>query len=167
VLQLLDSAEPLGGEEQGGGKGRAEGSMPARLVDDADGGAASSAAGQAAAQQPVAVALRAQSAGELQALLGELEPHLLDVDGASPLGLPPAAGRVLLVSCGVGAPREDDLTLLQQARREGFAPALYTLNVRLDPRLGRRVRQAGVPHRGFDVFYELLDDVIGPRAAGG
>ena len=74
---------------------------------------------------------------------------------------------MLLVSCGVGAPREDDLTLLQQARREGFAPALYTLNVRLDPRLGRRVRQAGVPHRGFDVFYELLDDVIGPRAAGG
>ena len=101
------------------------------------------------------MALRAQSAGELQALLGELEPHLLDVDGASPLGLPPAAGRVLLVSCGVGAPREDDLTLLQQARREGFAPALYTLNVRLDPRLGRRVRQAGVPHRGFDVFDEL------------
>jgi hypothetical protein len=56
--------------------------------------------------------------------------------------------RVLLVSCGVGAPRDDDIELLRQARRHGFETTLYTLNTKLDTRLQHRLRQAQVRGRG-------------------
>ena len=85
--------------------------------------------------KPVAVALRAQSAGELQALLDFLRPRVFERDDER---------RAILVSCGVGAPREDDLELLRQARRLGCAPSLYTLNVRLDSRIQKKLKSVQV-----------------------
>jgi translation initiation factor IF-2 len=87
----------------------------------------------------VAVTIRAHTAGKLQALLDFLRPRALERDDDR---------RVVLVSCGVGAPREDDIELLRQARKLGFEPSLYTLNTRMDAKLLHRLRQAQV--REFD-----------------
>jgi len=88
----------------------------------------------------VAVAVRAHTAGELQALLDFLRPRALEREDDR---------RVVLVSCGVGAPREDDIELLRQARKLGFEASLYTLNTRLDAKLLQRLREAQVRHRPY------------------
>lgn len=85
--------------------------------------------------KPVAVAVRAHTAGELQALLDFLRPRALEREDDR---------RVVLVSCGVGAPREEDIELLRQARKLGFEASLYTLNTRLDAKLLQRLREAQV-----------------------
>jgi hypothetical protein len=170
----IDRAHALDGD---GTSMTAVGSPQANLEEEEEEGAATAAApamaqaivGAAATQHgahatdddppdPVGVArgaavvLKAQSAGELQAMLGFLEGRTARSEGGEP--------RLVILSYGVGQPRDEELLMAQDARRQGVPCAIYTLSLKVSSDRRRSAARLGVDVKEFEVFHELLTEVL-------
>ena len=94
-----------------------------------------------------AAILKAQSAGELQGMLDFLRSRR-------------TGDRLIVLSYGVGPPREEEMLLAKEALAQAVPCAIYTLNVRVPTERRQRARALGVSIREHDVFDELLGEML-------
>ena len=98
-----------------------------------------------------AAVLKAQSAGELQGMLDFLDDREV-------------GERLILLSHGVGQPRDEEMVMAQDALEQQVPCDIYALNLRVPAERHRRAARFGVRIREYQVFHELLADML--HAAG-
>ena len=94
-----------------------------------------------------AAILKAQSAGELQGMLDFLASRQ-------------TGNRLILLSYGVGMPREEEMLMAKDALEQEVPCAIYTLNLKVPPERHRRASALGVSIREHSVFHELLVEML-------
>ena len=99
-----------------------------------------------------AAVIKAQSAGELQAMLDFLETRKARRPGA--------AERLVLVSSGVGQPRHDEMLMVKDALSQKVPCAIYALSLHVPQQTHRAARQMGVEIKEYSVFHDLLTDLL-------
>ena len=72
--------------------------------------------------------------------------------------------RLIVLSCGVGLPREVEMIMAQDALEQKVPCAIYTLNLRVPRAQRRRAAALGVRIQEYTVFHDLLQDML--EAAG-
>ena len=68
--------------------------------------------------------------------------------------------RLVLLSHGVGQPRDVEFVMAQDALRQQVPCDIYALNLRVPAERHKRAAQFGLRIREYDVFHELLSDVL-------
>jgi hypothetical protein len=94
-----------------------------------------------------AAILKAQSAGELQGMLDFLASRQ-------------TGDRLILLSYGVGMPRDEEMLMAKDALEQEVPCAIYTLNLKVPPERHRRASSLGVSIREHSVFHELLVEML-------
>ena len=159
VRQLLESRTPLAVEEPfiDQDASNSEGSCLGSPVPPGDGSEERIGVvveeGEGVARGAAAV-LKAQSAGELQAMLGFLEGREV-------------GERLILLSHGVGQPRDEEMAMAQDALEQQVPCDIYALNLRVPAERHRRAAQFGVRIREYQVFHELLSEMLAAAGLSG
>lgn len=99
-----------------------------------------------------AAVIKAQSAGELRAMLDFLDGRKARRPGAE--------DRLVLVHSGVGVPRREELLIVKDVLRQRVPCKLYTLSVRTPAEVRKEARKLGVEIKEYAVFHELLTDLL-------
>lgn len=119
-------------------------------VDSRTGAARSSSNGLNEATGAAAI-VKTQSAGEAQGLIDFLAARR-------------TGNRLILLSYGIGQPRDEEMILAKDALKQRVPCAIYTLNLKVSAERHRRAAQIGVSIREHTVFHELLMEML--EAAG-
>ena len=99
-----------------------------------------------------AAVIKTQSAGELQAMLDFLEGRMALTAGGEE--------RLVILSCGVGQVRNDELVMAQDAIRQKVPAAVYALGLNMKKERYQAAKKFGVPIREYSVFHNLLTDLL-------
>ena len=68
--------------------------------------------------------------------------------------------RLVVVSCGVGPVRDEELIMAQDAIQQKVPCTVYSLSLRMDAERHRAAEKMNVPIKEYDIFHELLTDLL-------
>ena len=99
-----------------------------------------------------ACVIKAQSAGELQAMLDFLKGRKARSPGGE--------DRLVVMAAGVGPVRDEELIIAQDALKQRVPCAVYALSLKMSPERHRAAQRMNVRIKEYDVFHELLTDLL-------